>query len=65
MGPDIPDIVAILAGRLAAGEDPVPTVAAAVGLGGAAAELDGCIFDGESKQSFSSQRHETEQTLLR
>ena len=66
MGPDIPDIVAILAGRLAAGEELVPTVAAAVGLGGAAAELDGCIFDGESKQSFSkSQRHETEQTLLR
>ena len=64
MGPDIPDIAAIVAGRLAAGEL-IPTVAAAVGLGGAA-ELDGCIFDGESKQSFSkSQRHETEQTLLR
>ena len=48
MGPDIPDIAAIVAGRLAAGEFVPPTVAAAVGLGGAAAELDGCIFDGES-----------------
>ena len=53
----------MLAGRLAAGEP--DTVAAAVGLGGAA-ELDGCIFDGGSALSFSnSQRHETEQTLLR